>query len=107
MYLINYRGKKIRTDNAVYVKHLNDTAYVVTDKLNAEGVCYNGIPMMYADGAIVSQFDAGYDMDVMEQTEAGNKTALENAICENDAVYAAEMANLENAMCEQDGKENA
>ena len=35
------------------------------------------------------------------------QTETENAICEQDSIYAEEMANMENAMCEEDaGKEN-
>ena len=102
MYLINYKERAIRTDNAVYIKHLNDTAYVVTDELNAEGVCYNGEAMWYADGAMVSQFDAGHDMDVAEEKAKENEAMVETAMCEQEEMEATRFENIELALCELD-----
>lgn len=100
------------TDNLVYIKLADNGCFVLCPKNEATGVVFNGTPYHIftapplkdgCEDVAVTPVDGGH----ISYGHGLSINELENVICENDAVYSAEMANLENAMCEQDGKENA
>ena len=84
----------VSTDT-VYV-HTNIEKYIDPENPVAEQYKYQEI-----------QYELNEYLQVAELDRLEHQTAMENAICENDAIYSQEMANLENAICEEDyEKEN-
>ena len=80
-----------------------DTVYVHTDihpDLTPDPVTGEINPDMYSYHEI--QYRYPEYIEIMHKRQA----ATENAICDNDRIYAAEMANIENALCEQDERGN-
>ena len=100
------------TDEPIYIKLAKNGCYVICEESKATGIVFDGVPYHMFDRAplkdgcedvAVNPIDGG----PISYNHGISINELENAICENDAIYAEEMANMENAMCDEDaGKEN-
>ena len=57
--IITHTGETHLTEKPNFIRKHENGCFVLTDEATAEGVAYNGIPYLFADGTVCSTFDSG------------------------------------------------
>lgn len=89
---------EILAEKPVFVRIHSAGCYVTCREDQAEGVVVGGTPYLYADGNVVCEYDSGPDIMQAEHS----RSAIESAMCEQDAATEKRISDIENALCEMD-----
>ena len=57
--IITHTGKIHLTEKPNFICKHSNGCFVLTDKDNAEGVAYQGMPYLFSDGTVCIPFDSG------------------------------------------------
>ena len=70
--IITNTGKTHLTERPNFIRKHENGCFVLTSEATAEGVAYNGIPYLFADGAMTCEVDKGADILETEKTVSDN-----------------------------------
>ena len=70
--IITHTGETHMTEKPNFIRKHENGCFVMTDEETAEGVAYNGIPYLFADGAVCVPFDSGITIKTLTNSDKIN-----------------------------------
>ena len=70
--IITNTGETHLTEKPNFIRKHKNGCFVLTDEATAEGVAYNGISYLFADGAVCIPFDSGITIKTLTNSDKVN-----------------------------------